>query len=539
MSTVADQVVRRLKEMGVRHVYGVPSGSWLYYMEAMRKGGIEFVLVSNETSAGFMADVTYRLTGIPGVCYATVGPGATNLSTGVGGALLDRSAVIALTSEPPEAMIGRTVQMAIDQQALFKPLTKWTTRLTVDRIDQIIGQAFRTALTEVPGPVHIGLPEDLGPKSAPHGADWSGPPSVMTTASVRDVDLKLMEARFLKSRKPILAVGLSAVRAKVATLIAEIAIKHRIPVVLTPMAKGLLPEDHPWYAGVFFHALSDRVAETYSQADLVVGVGYDPIEFNYEEWMPTVPLLHLDSVPADIDRNAYGDVSDITGDIRTALRRIADMAPLQSGWDQKALANRKMAMFQLMEAPKGSFGARAALEELRKALPADGIMACDVGGHTHLIGQMWRTPGPGLQLMTNGWSSMGFGVPAAIAAKICRPDKQVACVTGDGGFLMMAGEMATARRQKLHIVFVILADRSLDLIRLKQDKKNMPSYGTKLYNEDFPSAEYVFGVPVIVATNVEEYHTVLAKAFEMDGPVIVEAKIQGGDYDELILRKHK
>jgi acetolactate synthase-1/2/3 large subunit len=305
------------------------------------------------------------------------------------------------------------------------------------------------------------------------------------------------------------------------------------------MAKGLLSEDHPWYAGVLFHALSDRVALTYRQADLVVSVGYDPVEFNFEDWMPEVPLLHLDTTEADIDRTVYREVYDIIGDIPTSLRRLADLAPLASAWDRAALAERRAAMFAAMEPPAGSFGPRAALAILRELLPADGIMACDVGAHTHLIGQMWRTPAPGLQLMTNGCSSMGFGVPAAIAAKLCRPERKVVCVTGDGSFLMTAGEMAVARRRKLAIVFVVLADESLDLIRLKQDKKDFPRYGTELHHEACPTAKYVFGVPVIRADDAAGYRAALAEAFATEGPVIVEAHIDPSEYDELIQRKHK
>jgi acetolactate synthase I/II/III large subunit len=508
-------------------------------MEAMRKSDVQFVLVSNEASAGIMADVSARLTGVPGVCYGTVGPGATNLSTGVGGALLDRSPVIALTSEPPEPMIGRTVQMAVDHQALYRPITKWTSRVAPDRVDQVLAQAVQIAMSGIPGSVHLGLPEDLGPRQAPeHYADYPLPPPAPDAEPLEQA-LAAMEKAFASAAKPLLAVGLSAVRAGVSDLIVKIAEKHRIPVILTPMAKGMLPEDHPWYAGVLFHALSDRVAETHKQADLVVGVGYDPIEFNYEDWMPAATLVHLDIVPADINRMVWPKVLDVTGRIRTSLQRLESLAPIASAWDKKALMERTEAMFKAMEPAPGSFGARAALKILREVLPQDGIMACDVGAHTHLIGQMWRTPAPGLQLMTNGWSTMGFGVPAAIAAKICKPEKKVACVTGDGGFLMMAGEMAVVRRMKLPVVFVLLADRKLELIRLKQNNKKFNSYGTDLDEPECPTPNYVFGVPVVSATNADEYRSALEKAFAADGPVIIEAKIIPGDYDDLILRKHK
>ncbi len=539
MITAAERLVKRIAELGVRYVYGVPSGSWLYYMDAMRKEGIEFVLVANEASAGFMADVQNRLTGIPGVCYATIGPGATNLSTGVGGALLDRSSVIALTSEPPNEMICRNVQMAIDQQTLFNPITKWTTRMSKGIIDQVFQKAVHISKTEIPGPVNIGLPEDLGSMEV---ADITEElsfdvPVEITAANAKFLDK--MAEKFSKAKKPVLAVGLGAVRAKAADLVAAVAEKHNIPVVLTPMAKGMFSEDNPLYAGVLFHALSDRVAETYRQADLVVGVGYDPVEFNYESWMPEVPLISLDTVPADIDNNVYTSVLDVIGEIKASLEKLASIDPIQSGWDIAALESRKTAMFKALEPEEGTFGARTILKILREVLPQDGIMTCGVGAHTHLIGQMWKTPAPGLQIMTNGWSSMGFGIPAAIAAKLARPEQEVVCVTGDGGFLMMAGEMAVAKRLNLNVVFVILKDKNLELIRLKQNKKSMPQYKTIIDEVETEKHSYIFGVPVLCAENAEEYREKLEEAFRTDGPVIVEARIQEGDYDDVILRNHK
>ncbi len=540
MGTVAEQLISRLKERGVRFVFGVPSGSWLYYMEAMRKQGIEFVLVSNEATGGFMADVCARLTGQPAVCYGTVGPGASNLSTGVVNALLDRSPLIALSSEPPEKMIGRTVQMAIDQQAFFRPITKWTTRLTAERVEQIVDQAFRVAISGQPGPVHIGLPEDLGSREAVSSSPAAIAPIVAAPIAPADeTELALMEKVFSGAKKPVLALGLSAVRAGIGAQVAALAERHHVPVILTPMAKGLLSEQHPWYTGVLFHALSDIVAETHRQADLVVAVGYDPVEFNFEDWMPQVPLLNLEDREADIDRSIYRNVYDIIGDIGTSVARLAALPPLASGWDAAALAERRTRMFEKLAAPAGSFGPRAAMGILRELLPQDGIMACDVGAHTHLIGQMWPTPATGLQLMTNGCSSMGFSIPAALAAKLSRPDKEVACVVGDGSFLMMAGELVVALRHNLKIVFVVLADGNLELIRLKQQRKHFPKFSTVLGEASPESPSSIFGVPILRADTAEEYRAALEKAFAADGPTIVEAHIDPSEYDELIMKKHK
>jgi acetolactate synthase I/II/III large subunit len=526
-----------LKQIGVRHVFGVPSGPWTTFMDAFEKVGVEFVLVSNEASAGFMAEVSGRLTGIPGICYGTTGPGATNLSTGVGGALLDRSPVIAFTTEPPDSMLGRTTQMAIDHQALFKPITKWTTRLSEDNVEETLCKAVSIATSGIPGSVHIGLPADIGEKTALENT--SPAPYTAPAASPDATSLSKLVELFTRARRPLLAVGLSAVRSKAGELIRLIAEKHRIPVVLTPMAKGLIPEDHPSYAGVLFHALSDIVAETNRQSDMVFGAGYDPIEFNYEDWLPPVPLVHIDTVAADIDRSQYTVALEVTGEIIPALEVLAEAEMEKKDWDFEALAERRARMFDRLK-PKGDrFGPVAVLDMLREMLPEDGVMTCDVGAHTHLIGQQWRTPAPNLQIMTNGWSSMGYGVPAAIGAKLCRPDRPVVCVSGDGGFLMMAGEMATALRLGVHIVFLVLVDRRLELIRIKQERKGYRRYGTFLHGRQYSSATNIFGVPVISATTLPEYEAALNKAFAAQGPVVVEALIDGEEYDELILHKHK
>lgn len=544
--TVADRLMELLRQRGVRHIFGVPSGDWLPYMEAMRRNDLEFVLVANEASAGFMATVYGWLAKTPGVCYGTFGPGATNLTTGIGCALLDRSPVIALTSEPPDAYVGRTLQMAIDHQALMRPLTKWSVRLDPGAIDKTLEEAFRIASAEVPGPVHIGLPGGIGDLVFESSDTGNLTPSTMTEPSApgqvpqpSNSSLRELTASFADARKPLLAVGLTAVRLGLGDLVARLARQHSIPVVLTPMAKGLLSEEHPSYAGVLMHALSDRVAETYRRADLVLGVGYDPVEFNYEQWMPEVPLIHIDTVPADINRQVYPSVHDVVGHPGAALEALMGVEVVDNDWDFAALEERRSGMFEVLRAGGETFGPLAALSILRDHLPDDGIMACDVGSHTHLIGQVWRTPHPYGQIMSNGWSSMGFGIPAALAAKIARPDSDVVCVCGDGGFQMMAGEMATAKRLGLSIIFVILCDRALELIRVKQKRRGMVTPDTLLSERELPSAEFMFGVPVLPSTDRKSFREALEKASDIGGPVIVEAHIDTAEYGDLILRKHK
>lgn len=539
MATVAEKLIRSLKDVGVRWIFGVPSGSWVDYMAVVeQESGIEFVLVSNEASGGFMADACWRLTGQMAACFGTFGPGACNLSTGVCCGYLDRSPMIALTDEMDDRMVARTAQMNIDHQKLFAPITKTTVRLDPSRVEGMVYDLAGTAAGEVPGPVHIGLPAG-GTALMEAGEQEASLLSVQPLVKPEAGQVEEMVSLFNRSARPILALGLSAVRHEVRSLVKAIAEKFSIPVVLTPMAKGLLPESHPCYAGVLAHALSDTVAQTHQKADLVVGIGYDPVEINYEDWMPPVPLVHVDTVPADIDTGKYPSVCNPTGDLSVSLSRLLETDAEPKTWDMERLARHRMAMFARLQPSADQFSTLTVLMTLRSLLLDDGIMTCDVGAHLHLIGQQWRTPAPELQLMTNGCSSMGYAIPAAIAAKMCRPEREVACVVGDGGLLMMAGEMATAMRLGRRIVFVVITDRYLSLIRIKQEKKGYRRTGTPLFEEHCPLADSLFGVPVLPADSEKTIHAALREAFSREGPTIVEAFVSSESYDHLILRGNK
>jgi len=286
--------------------------------------------------------------------------------------------------------------------------------------------------------------------------------------------------------------------------------------------------------------LSNKVAETYNEADLVLGIGYDPVEFNYENWMPEVPLIHFDTKEADVDTRKIPEVFNVIGAFGNSLNELLNTRTEAKDWDLGILQERKIKLFNNLKPKPNSFGPLAVVEELRKTLPQDGILAVDVGAHLHLIGQQWPTPEPQKLLMTNGWSSMGFALPAALAAKLCKPNLPVAAIMGDGGFNMMVGELATAKRLNLKIVFVVIYDNSLSLIRIKQSKKNFDcNYGTELNVLPEVPTNHYFGVPVLRATDLGSYKTALAKAFESDGSTVIEAVVDGSEYDELLFKPNK
>ena len=538
MSTVANTLISSLKDIGVRHVFGVPSGNGVDYLEALRTTeGIEFVLVSNEGSAGFMADVHWRLTGNIAACFGTYGPGACNLSTGVCGGYLDRSPMIVLADEMPDHLLARKVQMNMDHQTFFRPITKWQTRLRSDRVRSTVHKAFEIACSEVPGPVYIGLPQGMGSRPSPDSP--AAPPAPAPVPSPGKSSLERMAAMWRAARRPILALGITSVRAGVQEKVRRIAEKYAVPVVLTPMAKGMLPEEHPAYAGVLAHALTDRVGATHSQADLVLGVGYDPVEINYEDWMPDAPLVHIDTSRADIDAGRYPEVVDVVGEIRIALEKLLEQDPETKDWDMEALQAGKDRMFDDLAVFEGELNARAVLSILREFLPDNGILTCDVGAHLHLIGQAWKTPSPERMLMSNGCSSMGFGIPAAISARLSRPRDPVVGVTGDGGFLMMAGELATARRLGTKVIFVLMSDKRLSLITIKQERKRHPAYGTDLFEERSGLSDKIFGVPVFAAATIPEFRDALKRASAIPGPAVIEAHVDKQDYEDLILKGNR
>ena len=397
MPTVAQIFARTLREIGVKFVFGVPSGNMIDYIEALREeDGIDFVLVGHEATASFMAGVCGRLTGIPGVCFGTFGPGATNLSTGVGGALLDRSPLIAFTDEMPDNLLARTVQMNINHQQLFYPITKWTTRLATDNVGEIILKGAGIAVSGLPGSVHIGVIAGIGQQTAGQlesRINYLRLEKELLKDSAQELHDKV-ETLFKHSKMPVIAIGLSAVMEGVEDLVLQIAEKFQLPVVLTPMAKGMFSEEHPLYCGVLFHALSNYIAKTYSEADLVIGIGYDPVEFNYEDWMPQVPLIHFDRIEADVDEKQIETVINVLGGLENSLKNFLEIDTEKKDWDLSVLRNRKEVLFQKLKPAPNSFGPLAVVEELRNVLPNNGILTADVGAHLHLIGQMWHTPEP-------------------------------------------------------------------------------------------------------------------------------------------------
>jgi acetolactate synthase-1/2/3 large subunit len=524
----ADLIVATLKSAGISRGFGIPSGNVLPLMEAMRQGGIDFVLTAHEGSAGFAADVSGRITGAPGLCIATLGPGATNLATGIGDAWLDRSPLIAITCNLNSDQLGRRLQMWIDHHALFKPITKATLPLRKGEIGATLAEAIRLALSEPQGPVHLDLPEDvaLAPTNEPVPALLS--PAQLPAAADEAVERAVELIAY--AQRPIAIVGASAMRLRDPALLRSVIEKYNLPFATTTMAKGLIDEEHPLSLGCIERARRQIQRNLLQSADLIVGLGYDTIEVEYEAWIGDAPLVQIDIDPVDIAPSVKL-LHQVTGDLDSSLRRLAAHPPVALRWSEDKIDAHRRAFQAALRPPSGLFTAHGAIDAVRRTLPREGILAFDVGAHTHQIASQWTAHAPKTFLITNGWSSMGFGLPAAIAAKLARPDLPVVCLIGDGCFQMTCGEVATAKRLGITLPIVVLDDKWLALIKVKQIRRQFPLYGTTLQDEDYrePPAHY-FGVPAHGVRSAVALEEAVARALAADGPTVIEAIVDSEHY---------
>jgi acetolactate synthase-1/2/3 large subunit len=281
--------------------------------------------------------------------------------------------------------------------------------------------------------------------------------------------------------------------------------------------------------------LSDYLEDIYEKTDLIIGIGYDPVEFNYECWMPDVPLLHFDTQEVDMPSNI--SVVQYAGPPDEWFYLLKNLNAGSLIFEQRIIRSVRDEMESVFNGFTNHFGPAAALKILQDELPEDVILTCDVGSHLHLIGQFWKTRGKGRVIMTNGWSGMGFGIPSALAAQLNDKDATVVCITGDGGFLMMAGEMVTARRYNLPVIVVVFSDGELNLIKVKQSWKDIPPYGTLLYHGELFGTDSFLGIRVLTADSHQKMTAAVIEALSVNEPVIINAVIDPEDYKWLIVRR--
>jgi len=541
-------VVACLEAEGVRYVFGVPGEETLDILEALaRSEGIQHVTTRHEQGAAFMADVHGRLTGRAAVALATLGPGATNLVTGIADAYLDRSPMVAITGQAGSDKLHKEAHQVVDIVDMFRPVTKWNTRVQeTEAIPEIVRKAFRVAQLEKPGPTHIELPENLAGDAV--GLDLA-PLRPGRTYFPEPTDEAIDHAARLiaASERPIILAGNGVLRRRAAPELRALARALHVPVAATFMGKGAVDDrSHLSLMAVGLQA-RDHVLTGFDRADLVVCVGYDLVEYAPARWNPDgrKRIVHIDTQPAEVDA-AYQPALELVGDIGGSLERLrAVVEPLGVGG--RSASERHAAKEIVVNADLRTslledlavctsdqsypIKPQRAIYELRQALGPDDIVVSDVGAHKIWVARLYQAYEPNTVLISNGFAAMGIAVPGAIAAKLVHPRRKVVALCGDGGFLMNSQELETAKRIKAGIVVVVWRDDGYGLIDWKQRNAFGRPYAVEFGNPDLVAYAESFGIPAFRPGSADELQATLRRALDVDGPALVDVPI---DYAENI-----
>jgi acetolactate synthase-1/2/3 large subunit len=521
--THAEALAHALAQRGVREVFGLPGGEILAFVDACRRAGLRFLLTGHEASAAWMAQVTGQLTGVPGVCTATLGPGAANLVTGVASALLERAPMIAVTAQTPNRELDTATHQRLDLAGLFAPIAKAAITLGQGDTAALVDAGIDLALAPRAGPVYLALPSDVALEDCKPAGKNAKSEAPLVSADVRGI-----AKRIAASNRPLALIGLGAIPTAARAVEALIA-KLQAPFVVTPKVKGIVSEDHPLFLGTASGMALDReVIATIRAADLVIGIGFDPVESD-KTWFAGLDVVALDTVSMAEGRyrpqEALGDIPALI----TELAALVEPKP----WPEELLQERRAALRPRYASGLGGLSPLRLIEALRSIFPRDGITACDVGSHKLVIGQFWRAYEPGTFLMANGLSAMGFGLPAAIAAQLVYPERRVMAMVGDGGMLMMLHDLAMIRELSLPIVVVVFTDSSLSLIRLAAERRRFEPVGVDFQAPDFTAIARGFGLESARAASVEHASQLVEGALLNRRPFLVEAAVDYREYREV------
>ncbi|MCG6899507.1 MAG: acetolactate synthase large subunit [Gammaproteobacteria bacterium] len=527
----ADLFIRCLENEGVEYVFGIPGEENLDVMDALLDSSIRFITVRHEQGAAFMADVYGRLTGHAGVCLATLGPGATNLITGVADANMDHAPLVAIAGQAGTNRLHKESHQVLDLTKIFEPVTKYSASLLdPDIIPEVVRKAFKLAQSEKTGAAFIEFPENI----AELEVDLDLLP-VMQPYDPEPSTGKVAEAAALISAAshPMILAGNGVVRSGASRQLADFAEKLNIPVANTFMAKGVIPFKHRCALGSAGLQANDYTSCGFDQADVIICVGYDLVEYHPYLWHPSRDriIIHIDYSPAETDAH-YPVAVGVIGDIKLSLDRIAVLTVPHQGAHVRPLRERLVCeMDQHREDMDFPVKPQKIIWDLRTALDLEDIVVCDVGAHKMWMARMFRCEHPNTCIISNGFASMGIAVPGAIAARLVYPDRHVVAVTGDAGFMMNSQEIETAIRCKLAIVILIWNDSSYGLIEWKQMNQFKRISNVHFGNPDFVAYAESFGAKGYRVERTEDLPTILETALANNTVSIIDCPV---DYRENI-----
>lgn len=544
--TAAQLLVDCLAAEGCSWVFSVPGEETMDILEALtEETRVRHVTTRHEQGAAFMADVHGRLTGRSAVAMATLGPGATNLVTGIADAFLDRAPMVAITGQTGSDKLHKESHQLVDIPRMLEPVTKWTTRVgRGDTIPETVARAFRIARLEKPGPTHIEIPEDIAASRVDPGLVPLAP---SRTYFPEPTDEAIAHAARLvaSSSRPIILAGNGVVRRDAALDLRAFAKGLHVPVAVTFMGKGAIDDrSHLSLMAVGLQA-RDHVLSGFDRADLVIAVGYDLVEYGPSRWNPDgrKRIVHIDTQPAEVDASYRPEV-ELVGDIDGTLRRLlAAVEPL--GIAGRTAAQRHASHEVLVhsdlrrdlladldayaEDTAPSVKPQKAILELRRALGPYDVVVSDVGAHKIWVARLYQAYEPNTVIISNGFAAMGIGLPGAIAAALVRPDHRVVALCGDGGLMMNIQELETATRLNVNVTVVVWRDDGYGLIDWKQRNEFGRPFGVAFGNPDFVALAKSFGVPAFRPEGSADLARALGSALAVPGPSLVEVPI---DYRE-------
>lgn len=541
---VSDLIVKALEAEGVKYIFGLPgeeNEDLLFSLEKSSK--IKFISTRHESGAAFMADVYGRLTGKAGVCMATLGPGATNLLTGVADAHLDKSPLVAITGQASSDRLHKESHQNIDIVNMFKPITKWNTTVHNPKmVPEVVRKSFKLAEIEKPGATHFELPEDIAKTDCelepilPHKIRRPAPDYKAINTAVN-----LLK----KSKYPVILAGNGAIRKRASKHLRKFVAKTGIPVISTFMGKGSISDNDEQSLFAVGMQIRDYPICAFDRADLIITVGYDIAEYAPEFWNSYVDkkIIHIDFSPAEVYQYYQPEV-EIIADISATLWELNRLVEEQNiecdrEWF-KPLRKTMIDDFKSYKLKEGDpFTVPGTLQIIRKIMNPGDILISDVGSHKVWIGRNYPVYEPNSVVISNGLASMGIAVPGGLAAKLAFPDKQVVTIMGDGGFMMNSQEIETAKRIGVGFTIIVFNDNDYGLISWKQDGHAGRTFGTALTNPDFKKYAESFGIKGYAPKTLAELVTNLTEAITSQELNLIEIPIHPGINYELSSKLEK
>ncbi len=527
----SDLFIKCLENEGVEYIFGVPGEENLDFLESLRHSSIQLILTRHEQPAGFMAATIGRLTGHPGVCLSTLGPGATNFFTPAAYAQLGAMPMCMITGQKPIHSSKQGHFQIVDLVSMMKPVTKFTKQIVAgDRIPSNVREAFKVCVEERPGAVHLELPEDVAAEET-NNLPIPSRPVRRPDANEKAVDAAI--ALCEQARHPLLLIGAGANRKLISKRLIELIEKTGIPFFNTQMGKGVIPEDHPLFLGTAALSDNDYLHCAINRADLIINIGHDVVEkppfFMTQEGFK---VIHINFVASGIDE-IYFPQLDVVGDIANALWQISSRLIVPSHWDfsyfmkVKRYVDEKLA--ECSDVDSFPVIPQRLVSDVRAALGAEDIIALDNGVYKVWFARSYRALSANTILLDNALATMGAGLPSAMAAKMVFPERKVVAICGDGGFMMNSHEIETAVRIKLDITVLILNDSAYGMIKWKQDSMGFSDYGLDFTNPDFVKYAESFGAFGHRVTSTAQLKSLLISSTTTPGVHIIDCPI---DYSE-------